>query len=148
MMLHRSAPGFAESQEGQAVLPLPTFSSLRSKGLVSLRLTCSPGKQRSARWTVALPTPTLPRGSGLSDSGSVCAESASSHSVAGNASNIVNFTLVESSRIDSFSDFSWIPMHAVSDLYLDTGSRLWFRNCFFYRSYLPKTKCKMDNTEH
>lgn len=97
MMLHRFAPGFAESQEGQAVRPLPTFYSLRSKGVASLCRTCSAGQQHSAHWTVALPTPTLPRGSGLSDSGSVCAESASSHSVAGNASNIVNFTLVESS---------------------------------------------------
>lgn len=81
MMLHRFAPGFAESQEGRAVLLLPTFSSLRSKRLVSRCQTCSAGQQHSAGWMVPLLTPTPPRGSGLSDSGSVCAESASSHSV-------------------------------------------------------------------
>lgn len=108
----RLAPGFAESQEGRAVLLLPTFSSLRSKRVVSRCRTCPAGRQHSARRTVPLLTPTLPRGSGLSDSGSVCAESASSHSVPENESNIVNFTWFESSRIYSFSDFSWIPLHA------------------------------------
>lgn len=109
-MLHRFAPGFAESQEGRPVLLRHTFYSLRWKRVVSRCWTGSAGQRHSARWTVPLLTPTLPRGSGLSDSGSVCAESASSRSVPENASNIVNFILVESSRIYRFSDFSWILM--------------------------------------
>lgn len=75
---------FAEAQGAQAAPPLPTFSGLRPKSGVSQCLGVGAEQESVLMVPVAEETPPPPRppGSGLSGSGSVCAESASSHSVA------------------------------------------------------------------